>query len=205
MAFGKEFVKGIYKENTVYRMVLGMCPVLAISNSVNNVLGMAVAVVFVLLCSNIMISLIKNWVPDKIRIPMFIVVIASFVTITDLSMAAFAPGLHKALGIFVPLIVVNCIILGRAEAFASKNTVLDSIADALGMGLGYTLGLLSLGVTRELLGNGTLLGYPILGSSYTPILIFVLPPGAFLVLGIYLGLFNWIEQRRKLTENTSNR
>jgi len=205
MAFKKEFFKGIYKENAVYRMVLGMCPVLAISNSVSNVLGMAVAVIFVLLCSNILISLIKNWVPDKIRIPMFIVVIASFVTITDLCMTAFAPGLHKSLGIFVPLIVVNCIILGRAEAFASKNTVLDSIADALGMGLGYTLALLSLGITRELLGNGTLLGYPILGSGYTPILIFVLPPGAFLVLGVYLGLFNWIEQRRQSTLKTSHR
>ena len=152
MAVGKEFVKGIYAENPVYRMVLGLCPVLAVSNTVENSLGMGVAATFVLLCSNIVISLIKNWVPKKIRIPMFIVIIASFVTIADLVMAAYSPGLHKALGIFVPLIVVNCIILGRAEAFASKKSLLDSISDALGMGLGFTLALLTLGITREVLG-----------------------------------------------------
>ncbi len=199
MSLGKEFVKGIYAENPVYRMVLGLCPVLAVSNTVENSLGMGVATTFVLLCSNIVISLIKNWVPKKIRIPMFIVVIASFVTIADLIMAAYSPGLHKALGIFVPLIVVNCVILGRAEAFASKNSPLDSIADALGVGLGFTLALLTLGITREVLGNGTFWGYPILGQNYTPVLIFVLPPGAFLVLGVYLGLFNWIDKKRKLS------
>lgn len=199
MSLGKEFVKGIYAENPVYRMVLGLCPVLAVSNTVENSLGMGVATIFVLLCSNIVISLIKNWVPKKIRIPIFIVVIASFVTIADLVMAAYSPGLHKALGIFVPLIVVNCIILGRAEAFASKNPLLDSIADALGVGLGFTLALLTLGITREVLGNGTFWGYPILGQNFTPVLIFVLPPGAFLVLGVYLGLFNWIDKKRKLS------
>ena len=199
MSLGKEFVKGIYAENPVYRMVLGLCPVLAVSNTVENSLGMGVATTFVLLCSNIVISLIKNWVPKKIRIPMFIVVIASFVTIADLIMAAYSPGLHKALGIFVPLIVVNCVILGRAEASASKNSPLDSIADALGVGLGFTLALLTLGITREVLGNGTFWGYPILGQNYTPVLIFVLPPGAFLVLGVYLGLFNWIDKKRKLS------
>jgi len=196
MAFGKEFVKGIYTENPVYRMALGLCPVLAVSNTVENSVGMGVAATFVLLCSNIVISLIKKWVPKKIRIPMYIVVIASFVTIADLVMAAFAPALHKALGIFVPLIVVNCVILGRAEAFASKNSILDSISDALGMGVGFTLALLTLGITREVLGNGTFWGYPILGQNFTPILIFVLPPGAFLVLGVYLGLFNWIDRKR---------
>ncbi len=199
MSLGKEFVKGIYAENPVYRMVLGLCPVLAVSNTVENALGMGVATIFVLLCSNSVISLIKNWVPKKIRIPMFIVIIASFVTIADLVMAAYSPGLHKALGIFVPLIVVNCIILGRAEAFASKNSLLDSIADALGVGLGFTLALLTLGITREVLGNGTFWGYPIFGQNFTPVLIFVLPPGAFLVLGVYLGLFNWIDKKRKLS------
>ncbi len=197
MAVKKEFLKGIYSENPVYRMVLGMCPTLAVSNTVQNAVGMGIATTFVLLGSNILISLIKNMVPKRIRIPMFIVVIASFVTIADLTMAAYTPQLHRALGIFVPLIVVNCIILGRAEAFASKNTVMDSIADALGMGLGFTLALLSLGVTRELLGSGTLWGYPLLGTSYNPMLIMVLPPGAFLVLGVYLGLLNWIDQRKK--------
>jgi len=196
MAFGKEFVKGIYTDNPVYRMALGLCPVLAVSNTVENSIGMGVAATFVLLCSNIVISLIKNWVPKKIRIPMYIVVIASFVTIADLVMAAFAPALHKSLGIFVPLIVVNCVILGRAEAFASKNSLLDSISDALGMGVGFTLALLTLGITREVLGNGTFWGYPILGENFTPILLFVLPPGAFLVLGVYLGLFNWVDKKR---------
>ena len=199
MALGKEFIKGIYTENPVYRMALGLCPVLAVSNTVENSVGMGVAATFVLLGSNIVVSLIKNMVPKKIRIPMFIVVIASFVTIIDLAMAAYAPALHKSLGIFVPLIVVNCVILGRAEAFASKNTVMDSISDALGMGVGFTLALLTLGITREVLGNGTFWGYPILGQDFTPILIFVLPPGAFLVLGVYLGLFNWIDKKRKLS------
>jgi electron transport complex protein RnfE len=197
MAVGKEFIKGLYSENPVYRMVLGMCPVLAVSNSVQNSIGMGVATTFVLLGSNIFVSLIRNWVPKRIRIPMFIVIIASFVTIADLSMAALAPQLHKSLGIFVPLIVVNCIILGRAEAFASKNNLIHSIADALGMGIGFTLALLTLGVTRELLGSGTLWGYPVLGGGYNPMLLMVLPPGAFLVLGLYLGLFNWWDQRRK--------
>ena len=199
MAIGKEFAKGIYVENPVYRMVLGMCPTLAVSNTVENAVGMGVAATFVLLGSNIVISLIKNIVPKKIRIPMFVVVISAFVTIIDLVMAAYTPALHTALGIFVPLIVVNCIILGRAEAFASKNTIMDSIADALGMGLGFTLALLSLGITRELLGNGTFWGYPVLGQHFTPLLIFILPPGAFLVLGLYLGLFNWIDNKRKLS------
>jgi len=198
MAVGKEFVKGIYSENPVYRMVLGMCPTLAVSNTVQNAVGMGIATTFVLLGSNILISMIKNIVPKRIRIPMFIVVIASFVTVADLFMAAYAPQLHRALGIFVPLIVVNCIILGRAEAFASKNTVIDSIADALGMGLGFTLALLSLGITRELLGNGTLWGYPLLGTGYDPMLIMVLPPGAFLVLGVYLAFINWLDQRKKM-------
>ncbi len=197
MAVGKEFLKGIYTQNPVYRMVLGMCPTLAVSNTVQNSVGMGIATTFVLLGSNILISLIKDIVPRRIRIPMFIVVIASFVTIADLVMAAYTPQLHRALGIFVPLIVVNCIILGRAEAFASKNTVLNSVADALGMGIGFTLALLSLGITRELLGNGTLWGYPLLGNHYNPMLIMVLPPGAFLVLGVYLGFINWLDLRKK--------
>jgi len=199
MSIQKDFVKGLYNENPVFRMVLGMCPVLAVSNSVRNSLGMGIATTFVLLGSNTIISLIRNWVPRRIRIPMYITVIASFVTIADLVMAGYEPELHKALGIFVPLIVVNCIILGRAEAFAGKNRVLNSIADAMGMGAGFTLALLALGIVRELLGAGTLLGYPVMGSSFEPVLLMVLPPGAFLVLGLYLGLFNWIDRKRRLS------
>ena len=199
MSLWYEFSKGIYKENPIFRLVLGMCPTLAVTTSVQNAIGMGIATTFVLFSSNLLISIIKNAVPKRIRIPMYIVVIASFVTIADLVMAAYEPTLHKSLGIFVPLIVVNCIILGRAEAFAGKNRVLPSILDGLGMGIGFTLALLALGLVREILGNGTIYGYPVFGSGYNPMLIMILPPGAFLILGLYLGFFNWLDRKRKVS------
>ena len=154
-------------------------------------------VTFVLLCSNVIISLIRKGVPKKIRIPIYIVVIATFVTIVDLVMAGFAPDLHKALGIFVPLIVVNCIILGRAEAYAGKNSVFYSFLDGLGMGIGFTLALVLIGIAREILGNGTFWGVPVFGGGFEPVLLFILPPGAFLTLGLFLGFFNWLDFKTK--------
>jgi len=193
----KEFTKGIYSENPVFKQALGLCPVLAVSNSVENGLGMGLAATFVLICSNVIISLIRKSVPAKIRIPVYIVVIATFVTMIDLSMAGYFPDLHKKLGIFVPLIVVNCIILGRAEAFAGKNNVWLSFLDGLGMGIGFSFALILLGVIRELFGNGSLFGVPMLGGSFEPVLIMILPPGAFLTIGFVLGFFNWLETRRQ--------
>jgi len=196
MSITKEFFKGFYKENPVFRLALGLCPTLAVSNSVQNAIGMGLAATFVLLCSNVIISLIRSGVPKKIRIPIYIVVIATFVTIVDLVMAGFAPALHKALGIFVPLIVVNCIILGRAEAFAGKNSVFYSFIDGLGMGIGFTLALTLISIVRELFGDGKLWAIPIFGPSFEPVLLLILPPGAFLTLGLFLGFFNWIETKR---------
>ena len=196
MSLLKELTKGFYAQNPVFKQALGLCPTLAVTNSVFNGLGMGIAATFVLVCSNLLISVIRKGVPAKIRIPIYIVVIASFVTIVDLAMAGFAPDLHKALGIFVPLIVVNCIILGRAEAFAGKNNVLRSLFDGIGMGIGFTLALVILGAIRELLGNGSLLGVPMLGSSFQPVLIMILPPGAFLTIGFVLAFFNWLENKR---------
>ncbi len=197
MSATKEFLKGIYEENPVFRMALGLCPTLAVSNSVINSLGMGAAATFVLLGSNFIVSLIRKGVPPRIRIPIYIVVIASFVTIVDLVMAGFAPKLHKALGIFVPLIVVYCIILGRAEAFASKRPIFHSLLDALGMGVGFTLALVALGTVREILGDGKFLGRPVFGPDFEPVLLMILPPGAFLTIGLYMGLFNWLDLRRK--------
>lgn len=196
MSVTKEFFKGFYKENPVFRLALGLCPALAVSNSVQNAVGMGVAATFVLLCSNSIVSLIRSGVPKKIRIPIYIVVIATFVTIVDLVMAGFAPSLHKALGIFVPLIVVNCVILGRAEAFAGKNSVFYSFLDGLGMGIGFTLALTVVSVVRELFGDGKLWGIPIFGAGFEPVLLLILPPGAFLTLGLFLAFFNWLETRR---------
>lgn len=196
MSLTSEFVKGIYKENPVFRLLLGMCPTLAVTTSVINGIGMAVASTFVLLCSNIIVSLIKDITPKKIRIPVYIIVIASFTTIADLLLAAFAPALHRALGIFIPLIVVNCIIFGRAEAFASKSTLSSSIMDALGMGTGFLFALVLLSGVREILGNGTFLGISLFGASFKPALIMILPPGAFLVLGLLIGLMNWLTHKQ---------
>ncbi len=197
MNFKSEFIKGIYKENPIFRIVLGMCPTLAVSTSVQNGVGMGIAASFVLLVSNIIISLFRNLIPDKIRIPCYIVIIAGAVTIVEMVMAAYAPELYRNLGIFVPLIVVNCIILGRAEAFANKNSLMDSVADALGMGLGFTLALVVLAAIRELLGAGTLMGINILGENYNPMLVMILPPGAFITLGLLLGWINHLDARKQ--------
>ena len=191
------FTRGFYKENPVFKQALGLCPVLAVTSSVENGLGMGLAATFVLVMSNLLISMLRKAVPNKIRIPIYIVVIAAFVTVVDLSMAGFLPALHKSLGIFVPLIVVNCIILGRAESFAGKNNVGLSILDGFGMGLGFTFALVLLGAIREILGNGSLLGFPILGASYEPVLLMILPPGAFLTIGFVLGFFNWLENKKQ--------
>ncbi len=182
----KNFTKGFIKENPVFSLLLGLCPTLGVTTSAINGLGMGLATTFVLLGSNIVISLIKNLVPSKVRIPSFIVIIASFVTIIDLVMAAYSPDLYEALGIFIPLIVVNCIVLGRAEAFASKNTVFSSAIDGLGMGLGFTFALTLLGSVREILGSYSLFGFKFINTD--GILVFVLAPGAFLCLAYLIAL-----------------
>ena len=192
----KEFTKGIYKENPIFRLALGLCPVLAVSTSINNALGMGAAATFVLLCSNIIVSLVRKGVPPKIRIPIFIVIIATFVTLVEMVMEAYQPALFKSLGIFVPLIVVNCVILGRAEAFASRNGVGYAILDAIGMGIGFTAGLTVIAAFRELLGEGKLMGFPIMGSSFEPVIIMILAPGAFITMGLLLALSNYIDMRR---------
>lgn len=193
---GDDFFKGIWRENPTFRLVLGMCPSLAISTSVINGIGMGLAATFVLLGSNMMVSLIRDFIPSKVRIPVFIVIISTFVTIVELFTEAFTPDLHKALGIFIPLIVVNCIILARAEAFASREPLLNSLADALGMGAGFTGALILISGIRELLGNGTLLGYPLWGPHYNPAIVMVLAPGAFLTMGLLIGLMNYVTRKR---------
>ncbi len=196
MGIFTEFNKGIIKDNPTFKLLLGICPTLAVTTSIKNGIGMGLATTFVLLGSNIVISLLRNFIPDKIRIPAFIVIISTFVTLIDLFMAAYAPDLHEALGIFIPLIVVNCIIMGRAEAYASRSPVMLSIADALGMGVGFTLSLSLISFIRELLGSGTVLGYDLLTSFYDPAVMMILPPGAFLTMGLLLGLLNYISRRK---------
>lgn len=190
------FMNGILNENPTFRLVLGTCPTLAVTTSAINGVGMGLAATFVLILSNLAISLVRNFIPDKARIPSFIVIIATFVTIIQMLMQAFVPSLYEALGIFIPLIVVNCIILARAEAFASKNGPLLSAADGLGMGLGFTLALTLIGSIRELIGNGTIFGLTVLGASYEPMLLFVLAPGGFITFGLLLGIINAISARR---------
>ena len=208
MSLISELIKGIYKENPVLRLALGLCPTLAVSTSITNALGMGAATTFVLLSSNVIVSLLMLLFSkilseegqksiNKIRIPVFIVVIASFVTIVEMVMGAYLPALAESLGIFIPLIVVNCIILGRAEGFASKNSVLPSIFDAIGMGIGFTLALVAIAALRELLGSGQLMGLTIMGESFKPVILMILPPGAFLVIGLYLGGLNWLDSRKK--------
>ena len=181
-------LKGIIRENPTFLLILGMCPTLGTTTSAINGAGMGIATMFVLIMSNIVISLIKNLIPDKVRIPAFIVVIASFVTVIQLLMEAYVPSLYETLGVFIPLIVVNCIILGRAEAFASKHNVLDSALDGLGIGLGFTLSLTVIGAVREILGSGSVFGYKFIEGD--GMIAFVLAPGAFLVLGYLMVLFN---------------
>ena len=197
MTLGQEFRKGFWKENAVFRLLLGLCPALAVTTSAENGLGMGLATTFVLVCSNIVVSSLRKVIPAKVRIPSFIVVIASFVTVVQLCMEAYFYDLYKALGIFIPLIVVNCLILGRAEAFASKNRLVPAVADGVGMGLGFTMALFVLGAVRELFGSGTLLGYAIFGSSYQPLLLMILPPGAFIAMGLLLAGMNLLDARRR--------
>jgi len=184
----KEFLKGFIKENPIFVIMLGLCPTLATSTSLVNAIGMGLAATFVLVFSNIAISAVRNIVPAKVRIPCYIVIIATFVTIAELFMKAYLPGLNKALGIFVPLIVVNCIILGRAEAFASRNGVMHSLMDGLGMGFGFTLALSFIALIRELIGNGSILGLK-LSTSYQPIILAILTPGGFLTIGFLMAFF----------------
>ncbi|MDI3527907.1 MAG: H+/Na+-translocating ferredoxin:NAD+ oxidoreductase subunit [Tenuifilum sp.] len=194
-----QLTKGILKENPIFVLVLGMCPTLATTSSAFNGMGMGLATTFVLLSSNIVISAIAGFIPDKVRIPSYIVVIATFVTIVDLVMQAYAPGLYANLGIFIPLIVVNCIVLGRAEAFANKNTVFDSMLDGLGMGIGFTFALTLLGSVREILGNFSVFGLQLIPKDpswgeqvffRSPVLVFILAPGAFIALAYLIAIFN---------------
>jgi len=194
MDLAREFTKGLWRENAVFRLLLGLCPALAVTTSAENGLGMGLATTFVLLCSNIVVSLLRKLIPAKVRIPAFIVIIASFVTVVQLSMEAYAYDLYKALGIFIPLIVVNCLILGRAEAFASKRQLVPAIADGAGMGIGFTLALFVLGAVRELFGSGAILGVPLFGASYQPLLLMILPPGAFIAMGLLLAGMNRLER-----------
>ena len=192
MNLAREFTKGLWKENAVFRLLLGMCPTLAVTTSAENGIGMGLATTFVLVCSNLAISAMRKLIPAQVRIPAFIVIIASFVTVVQLCMEAYVYDLYKALGIFIPLIVVNCVILGRAEAFASKNGLIPSLADGVGMGLGFTLALFILGAVREVLGSGSLLGFSLFGAGYQPFLLMILPPGAFICLGMLLaGMNRW--------------
>lgn len=196
MNFVKNLTRGIIRENPTFVLVLGMCPTLAVTTSAVNGMGMGLATMLVLIGSNMAISAMRNIIPDNIRIPAFVVVIASFVTIVGMLMKAYLPALDAALGIFIPLIVVNCIILARAEAFAFVNGVVDSFADGLGMGIGFTLALTLLGSIREILGAGSIFGFPIFGSAYEPVLLMILPPGAFLTLGLMIGFINWQSKKK---------
>lgn len=200
--------KGFFKENPALILVLGCCPTLAVTTSVNNALGMGAATTFVLLLSNILISALKNVIPNKVRIPCYIVIIATFVSMIDLIIQGFLPALSASLGVFIPLIVVNCIVLGRAEAFASKNNVFDSMLDGLGMGIGFTIALVLIGAVREVLGAGSFMGFQFIPSEYN-MLIFVLAPGAFIVFGFVMALVrhlvNISEERKKLKKAENNR
>jgi len=188
----QNFLKGIVKDNPVFVMLLGMCPTLGVTSSAFNGLGMGVATMFVLLMSNIVVSLVKTQIPSKVRIPAFIIIIASFVTIVEMVLEAFIPFLYEQLGIFIPLIVVNCLILGRAEAYASKNNILSSIVDALGMGLGFVIALTALGAVREILGSGSIFEFKFVAEDANTFILFILPPGAFIALAYLSVLFNKI-------------
>ena len=192
----KAFKNGIVDENPTFVQLLGMCPTLAVTTSLINAIGMGLSATFVLVCSNVAISLVRKIVPSKIRIASYIVIIAAFVSIIEMLLKAYLPSLSASLGLFIPLIVVNCIILARAESYASKNTPIPSAMDGLGMGLGFTLGLSVLGTIREILGAGTILGFDIFGGLYEPAIMFILPPGAFIVLGTVLGVMNAIKSKK---------
>ena len=189
----KNFSKGFIRENAVFTLFLGLCPTLGVTTSAVNGLGMGLATTFVLVMSNLVVSVIKNLIPDKVRIPAFIVIIASFVTVVELVMKGYVPALFDALGLFIPLIVVNCLVLGRAEAFSSKNTIWTSLVDGMGMGLGFTMALTVLGAVRELLGSGAFFGMKLISGD--ALLLFILPPGAFIALGYLIVLANIVKEK----------
>jgi electron transport complex protein RnfE len=191
----KDFTNGILRENPIFRLLIGLCPALAVSTSLVDALGMGLATTFVLAASNVVVSLLRTLIPPNVRIPVFIVIVSTFVTAVDYLMLAFFPAVHRSLGVFVPLIVVNCIVLGRAEAFAYRNGVRASLLDGLGMGLGFSLALGLLGGLREAIGAGTLLGHAVLPASYQPLLLMVLPPGAFLLIGLLIAGLNRFTRR----------
>jgi electron transport complex protein RnfE len=190
------FVRGVWRENPVFVMLLGLCPVLAVTNTTINGLAMGLATTFVLICSSTLVSLLRKVIPNQVRIASYIVIIATFVTIVDYLIQAISLDLYKALGAFIQLIVANCVILARAESYASRHRITKSVVNALGIGVGFTLALLCLGSVRELLGNGTLLGFAVFGESYQPWVIMVLPPGGFFVIGAWLLLFAWLQERK---------
>lgn len=191
-----EFVKGLWRENPVFVALLGLCPTMAVTNSAINAVAMSAATLFVVVGSSLLISLLRNWIPKQVRITMFIVVIATFVTIADFTLHAISLTLYKQLGAFIALIVVNCLILGRQEAFASRNKPFLSVMDALGMAGGFSIALMMLGVIREILGNGSLFGVDLFGASFEPWVVMVLPPGAFITMGLLLLTFNYVRERR---------
>jgi electron transport complex protein RnfE len=193
-----DFIKGLWRENPVFVQVLGMCPVLAVSNTAINALAMGLATAFVLLMSNMLVSSLRSFIPKEVRIASYILIIATFVTITDYAIQAISVDLHKSLGAFISLIVVNCLILSRAEAFASKNTLTSSIKDALGMGFGFVLGLFCLGVVREILGSGTLLGFSVLPGNFQPWVVMILPAGGFFTLALWLLTFNLYKHKKEV-------
>ncbi|MDP6908771.1 MAG: electron transport complex subunit E [Flavobacteriales bacterium] len=196
----QEFLKGLWDENPVFVAVLGMCPALAVTNTAINSLAMGLATTFVLVCSSILVSSLRKVIPKQVRITAYIIIIATFVTVVDFALAAFTPAIHKELGAFIALIVVNCLILGRQEAFSSRNSVGLSIMDALGMSVGFTFALLCIGIIREILGSGTLFTLPIFGEGFEPWIVMILPPGGFFSLGFLLFGFNWYTQRKKEKE-----
>jgi electron transport complex protein RnfE len=193
----EELIKGLWRENPVFIQLLGLCPALAVTNTAINALAMSGATTFVLVGSSLLISTLRNFIPKQVRITSFIIVIATFVTVADFTLMALAPNVHKELGAFIALIVVNCLILGRQEAFASRNTVGTALSDAVGMSLGFGLALFMLGAIREILGNGTLFGVSLFGPSFEPWVIMILPPGAFLSLGLMLMVFAYVRERRE--------
>ncbi|MEN8131415.1 MAG: electron transport complex subunit E [Pseudomonadota bacterium] len=199
----EEFAKGIWKENPVFVQVLGMCPMLAVTNSAINAVALSLATLFVLVGSSILVSSLKNLIPKQVRISSYVIIIATFVTVADFTLLALVPGVHKELGAFIPLIVANCMILGRQEAFASKNTVSMAIADALGTSTGFAIALLTLGGVREILGNGSLFNVSLFGPNFEPWVIMILPPGGFLSLGLILLFFNWIKERKEASAQIS--
>lgn len=201
----KSFLNGLLKENPTFVLFLGMCPTLAVTTGVTNAIGMGLSTTAVLICSNLVISLLRKFIPDKIRIASYVVIIAGFVTIVEMLLKAYLPELSKSLGIYIPLIVVNCIILGRAEAFASKNSPLLSIFDGLGMGLGFTASLTLIASVREILGSGSFAGISLFGENFQPVSMMILPPGAFLTLGILLAIINIISAKRKAKKEATNR